>query len=354
VGKSERRGRVGGGERDERERNHEGGCAAGGERWRRGGGTWRSERSRSGTTTIKTANAAGNAADPAATEWLVTAFWNHHAGPAALYHALTGKLAWAKKFGPIFSSAVAGLGMVYIASTDGYLYALNPDGGLRWRYKTGNAITSSPTIGADGTVYVIASRETEAIRAQRGKGAVVEQRERTGGRNDARHCPRAGRGIGIEDTCSCAHTRSFQSTVLQVNLDAVQARRAAGIDAAFHGVLRRAGSIDHACRDGMLARLRRRRRRLHRRRHCRRCRSRCCRCCYRHRHQRHRCRCRRHHRHRRCRCRCSRRRCRRSQTSCSRRRYRSVARARTRYQWRVPPPRKGRRAALPTIAEDNA
>jgi len=37
---------------------------------------------------------------------------------------LTGNLAWTRTFAPIFSSAVAGLGMVYIASTDGYLYAL--------------------------------------------------------------------------------------------------------------------------------------------------------------------------------------------------------------------------------------
>ncbi|TMD51655.1 MAG: hypothetical protein E6I93_10670, partial [Chloroflexi bacterium] len=28
---------------------------------------------------------------------------------------LAGKLAWSQKFGPIFSSAIAGLGMVYIA-----------------------------------------------------------------------------------------------------------------------------------------------------------------------------------------------------------------------------------------------
>jgi len=35
-------------------------------------------------------------------------------------HVLAGKLAWSQKFGPIFSSAVAGLGMVYIASADGY------------------------------------------------------------------------------------------------------------------------------------------------------------------------------------------------------------------------------------------
>src|SRR5260370_24508646 len=47
---------------------------------------------------------------------------------------LNGSLTWSRKFAPIFSSAGAGLGMVYIASTDGYLYALSQStGNLAWR-----------------------------------------------------------------------------------------------------------------------------------------------------------------------------------------------------------------------------
>ena len=34
------------------------------------------------------------------------------------------------------------------------MYALNPDGALKWRYMTGDAVYSSPAIGSDGTVYV--------------------------------------------------------------------------------------------------------------------------------------------------------------------------------------------------------
>ncbi len=43
---------------------------------------------------------------------------------------------------------------VYVGSFDGYLYALNPNGALRWRYLTGSPVGSSPAVGADGTLYV--------------------------------------------------------------------------------------------------------------------------------------------------------------------------------------------------------
>ena len=34
------------------------------------------------------------------------------------------------------------------------LYAIRPDGTLKWRFETGNEIWSSPAIGQDGTIYV--------------------------------------------------------------------------------------------------------------------------------------------------------------------------------------------------------
>jgi raffinose/stachyose/melibiose transport system substrate-binding protein len=40
---------------------------------------------------------------PAAPEWLMTLFWNHYAGPDAIYQALTGKLEWTD---PAFVEAV--------------------------------------------------------------------------------------------------------------------------------------------------------------------------------------------------------------------------------------------------------
>jgi outer membrane protein assembly factor BamB len=40
----------------------------------------------------------------------------------------------------------------------GYLYAINSDGTLKWRYKTGPEcmIPESPAIGTDGTIYISA------------------------------------------------------------------------------------------------------------------------------------------------------------------------------------------------------
>jgi outer membrane protein assembly factor BamB len=34
------------------------------------------------------------------------------------------------------------------------LYAINPDGTLKWRYGTYSYVHSSPAIGSDGTIYV--------------------------------------------------------------------------------------------------------------------------------------------------------------------------------------------------------
>lgn len=47
---------------------------------------------------------AGSADWHPATEWFVTAFWNHYAGPDALYQALTGTLSWTD---PVFVDAIA-------------------------------------------------------------------------------------------------------------------------------------------------------------------------------------------------------------------------------------------------------
>lgn len=45
-------------------------------------------------------------------------------------------------------------GVVYIGSSDGYLYAFNAtNGSLVWQYQTGGPIASSPRI-IDGVVYV--------------------------------------------------------------------------------------------------------------------------------------------------------------------------------------------------------
>jgi eukaryotic-like serine/threonine-protein kinase len=85
-------------------------------------------------------------------------------------HKLTGSLAWSRKFAPIFSSAVAGLGMIYIASTDGYLYALSQStGAIIWRAEVGNYLTDSTPALEGQTLFVAAHGTTiEALNARTG------------------------------------------------------------------------------------------------------------------------------------------------------------------------------------------
>jgi large repetitive protein len=55
----------------------------------------------------------------------------------------------------MYGSPVIGAdGTVYVGSYDSKLYALNPDGSMKWNYTTGNYIYGSPAVGADGTIYV--------------------------------------------------------------------------------------------------------------------------------------------------------------------------------------------------------
>ncbi len=44
-------------------------------------------------------------------------------------------------------------GTVYVGAYDGGIYAINPDGTRKWRYPTGYVLTTPGTIGPDGTIY---------------------------------------------------------------------------------------------------------------------------------------------------------------------------------------------------------
>jgi len=52
------------------------------------------------------------------------------------------------------SPALAADGTIYFGALDSTLYAIKADGTLKWAFKTGSSIGSSPAIGPDGTVYV--------------------------------------------------------------------------------------------------------------------------------------------------------------------------------------------------------
>ncbi len=52
------------------------------------------------------------------------------------------------------SPAITGNGSVVVGSNDHHLHCINPDGTLRWKFKTGGKILSSPAVAPDGTIYV--------------------------------------------------------------------------------------------------------------------------------------------------------------------------------------------------------
>ncbi len=66
-----------------------------------------------------------------------------------------GALRWRFRTGlKVFSTpAIDDDGTIYVGSQDDHLYAIAPDGRMRWRYRTGDDIDSSPVIGDDGTLY---------------------------------------------------------------------------------------------------------------------------------------------------------------------------------------------------------
>jgi outer membrane protein assembly factor BamB len=67
-----------------------------------------------------------------------------------------GVLKWSYLTGGgIWSSpAIGSDSILYIGSNDDKVYAINPDGNLKWSYTTGGDVWSSPIIGPDSTVYV--------------------------------------------------------------------------------------------------------------------------------------------------------------------------------------------------------
>ncbi len=70
-----------------------------------------------------------------------------------------GALKWKFKTpiafeGIVASAAIGADGTVYIGSNAGVFYGINPDGTEKWSYDTKSSLPSSPAIGPDGTVYV--------------------------------------------------------------------------------------------------------------------------------------------------------------------------------------------------------
>ena len=84
----------------------------------------------------------------------VGSIWKHPNFMYAIYLS-NGTLKWKYKVGQdIWSSPAIGYdGSIYFGSENDYIYALYPNGTLKWKYLTNIAVYSSPAIGNDGTIY---------------------------------------------------------------------------------------------------------------------------------------------------------------------------------------------------------
>jgi outer membrane protein assembly factor BamB len=84
--------------------------------------------------------------------------------PLILWRHATENSSW----GGVPSAAIDSDGSIYGTSVEQVLYALQPDGSEKWRFKTGGTIWSDLAVGADGTVYVA----SEALYALTADGAI--------------------------------------------------------------------------------------------------------------------------------------------------------------------------------------
>ena len=67
------------------------------------------------------------------------------------------------------SALVDARGAILFGSQDDRLYCLEPDGHLRWSVELGGDVDSSPTLAADGTIFVGSDdRKLYALRAPSG------------------------------------------------------------------------------------------------------------------------------------------------------------------------------------------
>src|SRR3972149_5799832 len=78
-----------------------------------------------------------------------------HTGRSSYTGSGKNYLQWVYPVGSSTSTPAIGTdSTIYVGSYDSNLYAINPDGTLKWKYKTGDVIESSPAVGTDGVIYV--------------------------------------------------------------------------------------------------------------------------------------------------------------------------------------------------------
>lgn len=84
-----------------------------------------------------------------------------------------GSLKWSfATAGKVFSSPAIGAdGTVYVGSYDANLYAIGLDGSLKWRFSIpgGGLVHASPAVGRDGVVFVGGGADLYAVNPLRQK-----------------------------------------------------------------------------------------------------------------------------------------------------------------------------------------
>lgn len=60
-----------------------------------------------------------------------------------------------RRYGLFNAPSIDGNGIIYFTNDEGYLYAVNPIGKIKWRFKVCNSTLSSPVIGPNNTIYVV-------------------------------------------------------------------------------------------------------------------------------------------------------------------------------------------------------
>src|SRR3989344_988515 len=87
------------------------------------------------------------------------------ASPAVAQEDGEGTLKWSFRTGDWISSspAIAADGTIYAGSRDKGLYALTPEGKLKWLFEMSGFLSASPAIAADGTIYLSDNKSLFAI-----------------------------------------------------------------------------------------------------------------------------------------------------------------------------------------------
>jgi outer membrane protein assembly factor BamB len=91
----------------------------------------------------------------ASTPWPMFGHDERHTGRSSYTGPENPKVKWIFDVSAGESSpAIGPAGTIYVGSIDHRLFAINPDGSLKWTYETDEWVDSSPAIGIDGTIFV--------------------------------------------------------------------------------------------------------------------------------------------------------------------------------------------------------